>query len=166
MLIRKHFIRTISWILKGLLIGGIIYYVNSLSVFAGDFSETLEKSITLYEKGDFNVAVRELKNVVRELELISGDKGRTEDLYIANLYLGLSYLGNSQDGLARESFRRAIVVAPDKTLDPELFPPKVISLYQDIISQNLSNLSVQSNIPGAEVFIEDVKKGVDEDLAP
>ena len=162
MFTRKNIIRTISRVQRVSLFGGImciICFLNPQSVCAGDVSETLGKCIALYEKGDFNKAIHELKNVIRELELTSVDKARNEELYNSNLYLGLSYLGKGQESLARGAFKKAIAAAPDKTLDPELFPPKVISLYHEVISQSLSNLSVQSNIHGAEVFIEDTKKG-------
>ena len=103
MFTRKDIIRTMSWVLRVLLFVGIMYFVNAQSVCAGDVSETLGKCIALYEKGDFNKAIHELKNVISELELISVDKARNEELYNANLYLGLSYLGKGQESLARES---------------------------------------------------------------
>jgi fibronectin type 3 domain-containing protein/tetratricopeptide (TPR) repeat protein len=150
------------WILIFSFILGLTFLLNSYSVGAEDFSDNLdniEKAIALYEKGDFSKAIQELKQVISVLKDRAEDELRNEGLFKANLYLGMSYLGEGKESLAKESFKNAIRTAPHKKLNPELFPPKVISLYNEVIAQSLSSLSVQSNVLGAEVFIDNIKKG-------
>lgn len=132
--------------------------VNSYAAGAGAYSDSIEKGIGLYEKGDFDKAIREFKQAISELKDRPEDDARNENLFTANLYVGMAYLGKGKESLAKEAFRNAFKAAPQKTLNSDLFPPKVISLYDEIISQNLSVLSVKTNVPDAEVFVDDVKK--------
>ncbi|TAL25694.1 MAG: PEGA domain-containing protein [Nitrospirae bacterium] len=132
--------------------------MNSYAAGAGTYPDSIEKGIGLYEKGDFDKAIREFKQAISELKDRPEDEARNENLFTANLYVGMAYLGKGKENLAKESFRNAFKAAPQKTLNSDLFPPKVISLYNEIISQNLSVLSVKTNVPDAEVFVDDVKK--------
>lgn len=133
--------------------------LNSHAMGAEDYLDSIEKGIALYEKGDFSKAILEFKRVVSELKDRSEGDARSEGLFTANLYLGMSYLGQGKGSLARESFKNAIKAAPHKTLNPELFPPKVISLFNEVIGQSVSSLTVNSNVPDAEVFVDNIKKG-------
>lgn len=128
-------------------------------VYAEDYSDVIEKGIALYENGDFDKAIGEFKQVISELKDRPEDDARNEGLFTANLYLGMSYLGKGKESLAKESFKNAFRAAPQKTLSPEQYPPKVISLYNEVVSQSLSILTVKSNLPDAEVFVDDIKKG-------
>lgn len=136
-----------------------ILILNSYAIAAEDYSEGIEKGIALYENGDFDKAIYGFKQIISELKDRPENDTRNEGLFTANLYLGMSYLGKGKEGLAKESFRNAFKAAPNKTLSPEQYPPKVISLYNEIVSQSLSTLTVKSNAPDAEVFVDDIKKG-------
>jgi len=139
---------------------------SSYAVYAEDYLDSIEKGRAFYENGDFDKAIREFKQVISELKDIPvgidsqrEDDARSEGLFTANLYIGMSYLGKGRESLAKESFKNAFRAAPNKTLSPEQYPPKVLSLYNEVISQSLSSLTVKSNTPDAEVFVDDVKKG-------
>ncbi|MBI4688768.1 MAG: PEGA domain-containing protein [Nitrospirae bacterium] len=129
-------------------------------VGAEDYSVDIEKAISLYEKGAFDKAIGEFKQVINELNKRPDDNIRNEGLFTANLYIGMSYLGKGKENPAREYFKNAFMAAPHKTLNPELYPPKVISLYKEIISQNLSGITVKANIPIAKVVIDGIEKGM------
>ncbi|MDO9289249.1 MAG: PEGA domain-containing protein, partial [Thermodesulfovibrionales bacterium] len=133
--------------------------LNPYIASAEEYPDATEKAIALYENGDFDKAIREFKQVISELRDKPENDARNEKLFTANFYVGMAYLGKGKEGLAKESFRNAFKAAPDKTINPELFPPKVISLYNEVISQNLSSLFVKSNVAEAEIFVDDVKKG-------
>ncbi len=135
----------------------LIFCSHSLGI--EDYVNNIEKGVTLYEQGYFDKAIQKFKQIISELISRPEDEARNEGLFKANLYLGMSYLGKGKESLAKESFKNALNAAPYKTLDPVLFPPKVISLYNEVISQNLSTLSVKSNVPDAGVFLDDIKKG-------
>jgi fibronectin type 3 domain-containing protein len=126
---------------------------------AEDYADGIEKGIALYEKGEFSKAILEFKQIISELKDRSEDDARSEELFTANLYLGMSYIGRGKERLARESFNNAIKAAPQKTLNPDLFPPKVISLFNEVSEKSFSKLTVNANVPDAEVFVDDIKKG-------
>jgi fibronectin type 3 domain-containing protein len=138
---------------------GIAFLLSAYSAGAEDFSDEIEKAVVLYERGDFSKAILKLKQVIGELRDREEDELRNEGLFKANLYLGMSYLGQGKESLARDSFKTAIRFVPHQTLDAELFPPKVISLYNEVLARSLSSLSVQSNVTDAEVFIDSIRKG-------
>jgi len=151
---------------KGLTIASLFLICNfaflifcSHSLGIEDYVDNIEKGVALYEQGYFDKAIQKFKQSISELIGRPEDEARNEGLFRANLYLGMSYLGKGKESLAKESFKNALNAAPYKTLDPVIFPPKVISLYNEVISQNLSALSVKSNVPNAEVFVDDIKKG-------
>ena len=133
--------------------------LNSHATRAEDYPDSIEKGIAFYEKGDFSKAILEFKQIISELKDRSEGDARSEGLFTANLYLGMSYLGKGKESLARESFKNAIEAAPHKTLNSELFPPKVIALFNEISLQSLSSITVNSNVTDAEVFVDNIKKG-------
>ena len=56
------------WILSFSLILGLSFLLNSYSVGAEDFSDNIEKAISIYENGDFKKAIQELKQVISVLK--------------------------------------------------------------------------------------------------
>ena len=136
-----------------------IFYC-SLPVYAEDLFDTLTEGIAQYEKGDFNKAIKGLKLVIQQLRERPDGQDRNQGLFQANFYLGLSYLGNGKESPAKEAFKDAVLAAPGKSLDSELFSPKVISLYNEAAEKILSNLTVESNVTGAEIFLNNNKQGI------
>ena len=136
-----------------------IFYC-SLPVYAEDVFDTLTEGIAQYEKGDFNKAIKDLKLVIQQLREIPEGKERNQGLFQANFYLGLSYFGTGKEGLAKEVFKDAVLAEPGKNLDPDLFSPKVISLYNEVAEKVLSNLTIESNVTGAEIFLNNNKQGI------
>jgi hypothetical protein len=132
---------------------------SNIIFYAEDVSDDLTQGIAQYEKGNFHEAIKDLELVVQQFKERPEDQDRNQGLFQANLYLGLAHLGTGQKSLAKEAFRDAVLAVPGKTLDSELFSPKVISLYNEVADKILSNLSVESNVPGAEVFLNNDKKG-------
>jgi len=137
----------------------IIFYC-SLPVYAEDVFDTLAEGIAQYEKGDFHKAIKGLKPVIQQLREMPEGQERNQGLFQANFYLGLSYLGTGKESLAKEVFKDAVLAAPGKSLDTELFSPKVISLYNEVAERILSSLTIESNVTGAEIFLNNNKKGV------
>jgi hypothetical protein len=136
-----------------------IFYC-SLPVYAEDVFDTLTEGIAQYEKGDFHKAIKGLKLVIQQLREIPEGQERNQGLFQANFYLGLSYFGTGKESLAKEVFKDAVLAEPGKNLDPELFSPKVISLYNEVAEKILSNLTIESNVTGAEIFLNNNKQGI------
>lgn len=65
-----------------------------------------------------------------------------------------------KESSAREVFRDAVLIDPRKELDSELFSPKVLSLYNEVAEKSLSDLTIESNVAGAEVFLNNSSEGV------
>ncbi len=150
---------TIFKILSFFLILNFAFSFLAYGTAAADYSDVIEKAIAFYEKGDFDKAIREFKQAINGLKDRPEDEARNEGLFTANLYLGMSYLGKGKETLAKESFKNAFKAAPHKTLSSEQHPPKVISLYNEVVAQSLASITVKSNVRNAEVFVDDVKKG-------
>lgn len=143
-----------------LMVVSIALGFNAITVYAEDVSDNLAQGIGQYEKGDFQKAIKDLTLVVQQLREKPEDPSTKLDLFRASLYLGLSYLGTGQEILAKEAFRDAVLAAPGKSLDQEQFSPKVISLYNEVVENTLSALSIESNVTGAEAFLDDHKQGI------
>jgi hypothetical protein len=138
----------------------IIFALCVCPAYAQDIFDAIDQSVAYYEKGDFRQAIKELKSVVNQLQDRPEDRLRNQGLFKANLYLGLSYLGMGKESSARAVFRDAVLIDPRKELDSELFSPKVLSLYNEVAEKTLSNLTIESNVVGAEVFLNNNKEGV------
>jgi hypothetical protein len=159
MKIQHSKLKKLGILLFCLILNFIFLTLNSHVIRAEDHADGTEKGIALYEKGEFSKAVLEFKRVISELKDRSEGDTRSEGLFTANLYLGLAYLGIGQESPAKEAFRDAVLAIPGKSLDPQVFSPKVISVYDGVAKKILSNLSIESNITGAEVFLNNDKKG-------
>ncbi|MCE5195392.1 MAG: PEGA domain-containing protein [Nitrospiraceae bacterium] len=133
--------------------------ISSSLLYADEYSDVLVKGTSLYEKGDFDKAILEFKKALNILKEKPNDESKNDAIFTGNLYLGMSYLGKGKSTLAKESFKNAFKAAPSRTLSAEQYPPKVISLYNEVVSQNLGTITVKSNSPDAEVFLDDTKKG-------
>lgn len=100
--------------------------------FAQDCTDDrVEQGIKLYDEGKFDKAIQELRSVTRRL----GDGPRSDSasqcLFKANLYIGMAYLGTGKEGQDKECFMNAAKTAPCIPLNPDQYPPKVISFYDD-----------------------------------
>lgn len=135
------------------------FVFQSEAFSAQDYPELIDKGITLYDKGDFDKAIKELRQAITALKNKPDDEAKSEGLFTANLYIGMSHLGKGKETLAKDAFKSAFKAAPGKTLNPDQYPPKVISLFKEIISQNLSSVSVKANMTDAEVFVDEESKG-------
>jgi hypothetical protein len=137
-----------------------IIFCCSLPVHAEDVSDALTEGIAQYEKGDFHKAIKSLKLVIQRLREMPEGQERNQGLFQANFYLGLSYLGIGKESFAKEVFKDAVLAAPGKSPDSDLFSPKVISLYNEVAEKIFSSLTIESNVTGAEIFLNNDKKGI------
>lgn len=141
-----------------ILISAVLFF-NSYAICAGEYTDNIDKGITLYDKGYFDKAISEFRQAIKLLKDKPDDESKSEALFTAHLYTGMAYLGKGKESLAKEAFRSAYKASPNKTLSAEMYPPKVISLYNEVASQNLASISVKANVSEAEVYVNDEKKG-------
>src|SRR5688500_9023060 len=88
----------------------------------------LAKGIGQVDEGDFDAALITIDGAVRRLQ---GQASRSRDLSAAYLYLGIAYLGLSQEQAARMRFLEAVKQNQSLQLDPKEYPPRVVQLFQD-----------------------------------
>jgi len=88
--------------------------------------EVLE-GITQVEDGEYGTAILTLDRAARRL---SGDPDKTRDLSQAYLYLGIAYFGQGHEAASKANFRDAIRQFREISLNPELYPPAIINLFE------------------------------------
>lgn len=96
---------------------------------AEDPAAALREGIALLEAGDLDQAARRLEAAVDRL---GADPARARDLASAHLHLAMTQLGRGQAERARVHMREAWIRRKGAALDPRSFPPRVISLYEEV----------------------------------
>lgn len=90
----------------------------------------LDQVKVLYRDGRLDEAVASLRDVIAQLNRLRDQQSRTTQLAEAHLYLGLSYFAVRDESAALENFRQVVALDPGRTLDPEVYSPRVVSLFQ------------------------------------
>ena len=96
----------------------------------GDLDRDLEEARTLYGQARFPEAVARLEALAERLETLPDLPRRDEQLVEACLLLGLAHVALDDPAAARASFKRVLRVRPDRRLDPEVYAPKVVALFE------------------------------------
>ena len=125
-----------------------------LSVSQGH-SQSFEKSneylalgIESYQSGDFDKAIQFLGIA------IARGFGKDANFIQAHVHLGLSHLAYGKTKEARTTFRRAIERQPEFELDAERYPPKAVSLFTQLHSELVSELTMHTQPPAADVWLD------------
>lgn len=90
---------------------------------------TLREGIALLESGDLEAAAPRLEDAVEQLGV---DSTHGRDLARAHLYLAMAQLGRGQAEKARVHMREAWIRRKGARLDPRAFPPRAITLYDEV----------------------------------
>ncbi len=96
----------------------------------GDVDRDLEEARTLYGEARFPEAVARLDALTARLETLPDLPRRDERLVDACLLLGLAHVALDDPSSARASFKRVLHVRPNQRLDPEVYAPKVVTLFE------------------------------------
>lgn len=126
--------------------------------FLGPGRTNLAEGRVLYERADFESAIPVLDGAVAQLQ--DGMAGATDskDLIDALLLLGLAHASIGNQDEARATFQRAITLEPSRELDAVNYPPKMVSLFNEVRSavrgQSMAQLVVQAAEPEAEVYVD------------
>ncbi len=122
------------------------------------WSDKLQAGSLAYENLEFAEASRILKEVIAGLE--EGREGRDsiKILARADLYLGMVYLAEGLESLAEKQFESASLLDPGQVLDPQLFPPAIVTGFQQaklqVESRGRINLKVETQPAGAQIFFD------------
>lgn len=120
-----------------------IFAKSALSVVpqTDDVSRELAAAKELYEQGRFGQALAKLQATIGSLERADSPGARSlrqskallED---AHLHLGLSYVALDDPDGARQAFEAVLGLSPDRRLDPTVYAPKVIEIFEQARAQN------------------------------
>jgi hypothetical protein len=117
-----------------LLIAVVLLQASSIVVSGEDDNSgrALIDGIRQVEEGDLEGAVITLDGVVRQL---SEERKGEKEVALAHLYLGMAHLGLSQWERAKSEMREAWRNDPAMKLDAKRFPPRVMQLYSEVLSE-------------------------------
>ena len=98
-------------------------------VFAADeVADALSHAESLYYEAKFKDAIQLLLHAD---DLLRANAGRTPEKIRVKLQLALSYVGLNQVPQAKNSLRDVFVLDADYKLDPQQFPPKIITMADE-----------------------------------
>ncbi len=138
------------------------------AVFIEPARKLFESGRVLYENAQFDRAIESLHRAVGTLE--AGAPFLRDGRLPAEiqLYLGLAYATTNQTDLALEAFTEVVRLDPDHLLDEDEFPPKIVSLFdevrQEILGLERGTISVAR--PGARVWVDGRHLGVGPLVSP
>jgi hypothetical protein len=95
-----------------------------------DIDEALVAAKALYREGRFAEAIAGLQAVIGRAERLEPGAARGLLLSDAYLHLSLSYVAVNTPEAAKQSLKEMLKADPNRTLDPEVYAPKVILLVE------------------------------------
>lgn len=107
-------------------------WVLALVLLAGPSSSSepsIRDGIRQVDEGDLSAAVITLTDALGRLEAAQAPE---KDRALGYVYLGMAQLGLGQTDPARASLRYAWSLNEGARLDPKLFPPRVVALYDEV----------------------------------
>jgi ankyrin repeat protein len=121
-------------------------------------SATIELGVQQVEEGDFETAVKTLDQGVRALPSAASHSRERARAY---LYMGIAYLGMSEEANAKARLLDAL--KQDRTLDlsPRQFSPRVLALFEQAKREAAGGPALRSSSTGqqAAVFLLAVRNG-------
>ena len=94
---------------------------------AGEPENTLKAGLYSYEHGDYSDAIKSLSSILDPMKLTN-----VEDIITARKYLGASYFFAGRQVEASQEFKKLLMLRPDYTMDPFLFPPPLVMLFDNV----------------------------------
>ena len=86
------------------------------------------RGVKQVEQGDLQGGLETLDAAVRRL---SASPTAADDFALAHLHMGIAYAGLDQEKAARASFREALQLRRDLTLDPQRFPRRALRIFEE-----------------------------------
>ena len=96
---------------------------------AASSEPSIRDGIRQVDEGDLSAAVVTLTNALNRLDTAQAPE---KDRALGYVYLGMAQLGLGQNDPARASLRYAWSLNQGARLDPKLFPPRVVRLYDEV----------------------------------
>jgi hypothetical protein len=126
--------------------------------------ELLKSGKEQYDNLELDAAIDELSKSIEEFKKAAGRLGGGEGYLEALLYLGAAHILSGDNERGTESFRTVALFDKRKTLDPKVFPPSMIEIFdktkEDVTASPVGTVLVKSNPTAAEVYLNGVFKGI------
>jgi len=97
----------------------------------GDGEQELEDAKTMYREARFAEAAAKLQGIIIRLQHLDKRQAQLAGLTDAHLHLALSYVALNDPAAAKESLKAMLRLDPTRTLDTEVYAPKVIVLLEE-----------------------------------
>ena len=95
-----------------------------------ELERDLDEAKVFYRDGRLDEAVSSLRDVIAQLNMLRDQQNRRTQLAEAHLYLGLSYFAVRDESAALQNFRQVAALDPGRVLDPEIYSPRVMALFE------------------------------------
>jgi hypothetical protein len=126
--------------------------------FVAQAESLFEEAKADYENLELDSAIEKLNLAMGKLE---GGAAFLTDLTLAThilYYLGICHGFNGDESESTKAFLRAYVLAPDQKPDPDVFPPDVISMFDDAVASvksiGMGSMAVGSEPVAAQVYLD------------
>ena len=117
-----------------------------------------------YDNLELDAAIDELNKAIEEFQKAAGRLGGGEEYLEALLYLGAAHILSGDNERGTQSFRTVAMFDKRKILDPKVFPPSMIEIFdktkEDVAASPVGTVLVKSNPAAAEVYLNGVFKGI------
>ena len=126
--------------------------------------DRLDKGKEQYDNLELDAAIDELNRAIEEFRKAAGRLGGGEHYLEALLYLGAAHILSGDNERGTEAFRTVAMFDKRKILDPKVFPPSMIEIFdktkEDVAASPVGTVLVKSNPTAAEVYLNGVFKGI------
>lgn len=131
---------------------------------ANPLNRYLDQAKEFYKNSDFKDAIGVLSNTIDTYRAAQPPLTENFLLVDAYVYLGNVYMGNTEEKDAKNVFKEAVRLDPDKEITEEKYPPKTVGKFiqskQEYLSKaRTTQLDIFSNPKGAEIIVNGVSKG-------
>ncbi len=119
-----------------------LFLIFIFPVFSGqknNAGKLLEEGKKAYIAGRYSEAIKKLNLAVNFIK----NKQQLVDAYIT---LALTYFTVGDENGARENLKKALSANPRLVLDPDYYPPKFISLAEEVRKELLVEIKLKSNV--------------------
>jgi len=114
-----------------LLLACVTFGMLATSVYGQSRVETdLDGAKALYRDGRFEEAIGALQSVIVAINEQRDLQNRAVRLADAHFHLGLVYLAMRNEAAAVENFRQVVALDPNRTVDPEVYAPRVLTIFE------------------------------------
>jgi hypothetical protein len=125
--------------------------------------EKLTLGRTAYNQALWDEAIVQLTEAVNGFRATFRGANNSEDLWDAQVYLGSSHILKEKPNVAeaKAAFSAAVALSPAKPVNPALFPPNVVEVFEQVRTQLRATRATLQIVagPGSSVWLDGVARG-------